>query len=84
MTISQIKTCIRYITNTTGETTDVIVPVELWEQIMNSLKDNASGLALIDEQEPKTQILADLRESLREAAAGKHFPISELWDNNEI
>jgi hypothetical protein len=51
---------------------------------MNSLKDNASGLALIDEQEPKTQILADLQESLREAAVGKHFPISELWDNNEI
>ncbi len=56
-----IENLIRYVTNTEGKTTDVLVPIELWQQIINSLNpDNSSGLAAIDEQEPKTQILADL------------------------
>jgi len=56
-----IKNLIRYVTNTEGKTTDVLVPIELWQQIINSLNpNNSSGLAAIDEQEPKTQILADL------------------------
>lgn len=39
----------------------MIVLLELWQQIIYSLStDNISGLALIDEQEPKEQILADL------------------------
>lgn len=60
MIIAQIKSQIRYVTNADGETTDVLVPVELWQQLMSSINsDNASGLAWIDEQEPKAQILAD-------------------------
>ena len=56
-----IENLIRYVTNTEGKTTDVLVPIELWQQIINSLNpDNPGGLAAIDEQEPKTQILADL------------------------
>ena len=56
-----IENLIRYVTNTEGKTTDVLVPIELWQQIINSLNpNNSSGLAAIDEQEPKTQILADL------------------------
>lgn len=73
---------IRYVTNADGETTDVIIPIELWRQIMSSvISDPVSGLALIDEQEPKAEILADLQESLRQAAAGQTFPVSELWDD---
>jgi hypothetical protein len=32
------------------------------------------------ETDSKAQILADLKESLRQADAGKTFPIAELWD----
>ncbi|MEA5569351.1 hypothetical protein [Anabaena sp. UHCC 0399] len=79
-----ISSQIRYVTNVDGETTDVLVPIELWQQLMSSVNpDNVSGLAWIDEQEPKAQILADLQESVRQAAVGQTFPVSELWDDIE-
>ncbi|AFZ24304.1 hypothetical protein Cylst_2062 [Cylindrospermum stagnale PCC 7417] len=83
MAIAQIESQIRYVTNVDGETTDVLVPLELWQQLISSINsDNASGLAWIDEQEPKAQILADLQESVRQvAAAGQTYPVSELWDD---
>jgi hypothetical protein len=81
MIIAQIESQIRYVTNIEGQTTDVLVPIELWQQLMSSINsDNVSGLAWIDEQEPKAQILADLQESVRQAAVGQTFPVSELWD----
>jgi len=84
MIIAQIASQIRYVTNADGETTDVLVPVELWQQLISSINsDNVSGLAWIDEQEPKSQILADLQESVRQAAVGQTFPVSELWDDIE-
>jgi hypothetical protein len=82
MTITQIENLIRYVTNAEGKATDVLVPLEIWQQIIYSLStDNISGLALIDEQEPKEQILADLQESVRLAAAGQTFPVSQLWED---
>ncbi len=82
--MTQIESQIRYVTNAHGETIDVLIPIELWQQLVSSVNsDNISGLAWIDEQEPKLQILADLQESVRQAAAGETFPVSELWDDIE-
>jgi len=82
MPIAQIANLIRYVTNSEGKTTDVLVPLEIWQQLIHSLNtDNISGLAWIDEQEPKEQILADLQESVRLAAAGQTFPVSQLWED---
>ena len=82
MPIAQIENLIRYVTNAEGKTTDVLVPLELWQQLIYSLNtDSVSGLALIDEQEPKEQILADLQESVRLAGAGQTFPVSQLWED---
>ncbi|MFM6400550.1 MAG: hypothetical protein ACKPFF_28065, partial [Planktothrix sp.] len=68
-----------------GETTDVLVPVELWQQLMNTINsDPVSGLASIDEQEPKSQILADLQESMQLATAGQTFPVSQLWEDTTV
>lgn len=62
MIMAQIENQIRYVTNAAGETTDVLVPIKLWQQLISSINsDNVSSLAWIDEQEPKAQILADLR-----------------------
>ncbi|CAN1213219.1 Addiction module component [Tumidithrix helvetica PCC 7403] len=81
MSIAPIDNRIRYVTNAEGETTDVLVPVELWQQILNSINfDSVSGLALIDEQEPKEKILSDLQESVRLATAGQTFPVTQLWE----
>ncbi len=82
MMITQIENLIRYVTNADGKTTDVLIPVELWQQLISSINsDSISGLAWIDEQEPKAQILADLQESVRQATAGQTFPISQLWED---
>jgi hypothetical protein len=74
---------VRYVTNAAGETTDVLVPFDLWQQLMNALQDPASGLAWVDEHEPNAQILADLQDSLKQAAAGQTLPVSQLWDGIE-
>ncbi len=85
MAITQIEHLIRYVTNADGETTDVLVPVELWQQLMNAINsDTVSGLAWIDEQEPKAQILADLQESMQLATAGQTFPVSQLWEDTTV
>jgi hypothetical protein len=82
MPIANIETLIRYVTNAEGKATDVLVPLELWQQLLHSLNtDNVSGLVWIDEQEPKDQILADLQESVRLAEAGKTFPVAQLWED---
>jgi len=45
---------IRYITNTEGKTIDVIVPVELWQQIINSINPDST----ISEQEDNLKSFA--------------------------
>jgi hypothetical protein len=37
-----------------------------------------------DDNTPDEQIIADLKESIRDAKAGKTFPISELWDGIDV
>ncbi len=80
MNLSQLETQVKYVSNASGETTEVIVPVALWEVLMDRLKPLLSGLDSLDENEPKEQILADLQESLRAGVAGNHQPISKLWE----
>ena len=80
MTITQIETSIRYLTDVSGEKTDVLIPVELWEKLLEFVQ-SASGLDPIDELEPNSQILADIETSIREIKSGQTFPISELWQD---
>ncbi len=79
MANSTLVNQIRYVTNSDGE--HVLVPLALWQQVISALQDPASGLAWIDEHEPKGQLLADLQASFKEAAAGQTFPVSQLWDD---
>lgn len=83
MVNSSLENRVRYVTNAAGETTDVLVPLDLWQQLINALQDPASGLAWVDEHEPKAQILTDLQTSLKQAAIGQTFPVSQLWDDIE-
>jgi hypothetical protein len=83
MNLSQLETQVKYVSDASGETTEVIVPVALWKMLLEKLSPEASGLDAVDEHEPKEQILGDLQESLRAATAGNHYPVSELWDGLE-
>ena len=83
MANSPLENRVRYVTNAAGEATDVLVPLDLWQQLLNTLQDPNSGLAWADENEPNAQILADLQASIKQAAAGQTYPISQLWDDVE-
>ncbi len=71
---------VRYLTNSEGEQTDVVVPISVWQQVLESLALLDSGLHPVDENEPKKSILADLTESVKAARRGETFPIAELWE----
>ncbi|MEO1133644.1 MAG: hypothetical protein AAFX40_13170 [Cyanobacteria bacterium J06639_1] len=74
---------IRYLTNSGGEPTDVLVPIDIWEQLISTLREQESGLAWIDEREPTSQLLEDLRSSLKEAVSQQTAPIAQLWQDIE-
>ena len=78
-----IEDSVRYLTNDKGERIEVVVPVELWNQLLNLIQSPAD-LNPIDEAEPNSQILADLKIALQEVKAGKTSPISELWEDIDV
>ncbi len=80
MNLSQIQNRIKYVTNAAGEKTEAIVPVEIWETLIELLQATESGLDPIDENEPKAGILEDLQESIRQSRTGQTYPVSELWN----
>lgn len=84
MVNSSLENRVRYVTNAAGATTDVLIPLDLWQQLINALQDPASGLAWVDEHEPNAQIFSDLQASLKLAAAGQTFPVSQLWDDEVV
>jgi len=84
MTIADFSKLVQYVTNTDGETTGVLVPLKVWENLLQSWQNLADQLEQIDEAEPKEKILQDLKESLRQTKAGQIFPISELWDEIDV
>ncbi|AFZ15695.1 hypothetical protein Cri9333_4939 (plasmid) [Crinalium epipsammum PCC 9333] len=81
MKLSQIQNQIKYVTNAAGEKTEVLIPVEIWETLIELLQPIESGLDPIDSNEPKAQILADLQESIRQGRTGQTYPVSALWDD---
>jgi hypothetical protein len=88
MNMTQLKNIVRYITNSQGEKTEVIIPIDFWNSLLptiifDEVSSTDSGLSSIDEDEPKSQILADLQESIRAAKAGETYPIAQLWDSTE-
>ena len=73
------KNKIRYLTNEEGQTTDVLIPLTLWEDILKNLDVEMNPL-----DESKTQLIADFKESLIDAKQGDTFPLEELWEDDEI
>ena len=63
MDISQIEPYLRYITNASGDKTEVIFPVDVWNSVIRFLQQTDSGLDAIDEYESKDAIVSDLQDS---------------------
>lgn len=73
MNINNINQKVRYLTNESGEKTDVLVPLEMGQNILNFLPKN-------EIEDSKELILNDLKQSLLDGKEGKTFPIEELWE----
>ena len=84
MAIADVRELVQYVTNAQGKTTGVLVPLEVWEELLKSWQALADELGQVDEAEPNEQILADLKDSLRQVKAGQTFPASELWDGIDV
>ena len=79
MNIDTLKNQIRYLTNQEGKPTDVLIPLTIWENIIEKL-----NLLSTDENDSKAQLIADLKQSLLDARDGKTYPLEELWEDSEL
>jgi hypothetical protein len=70
MTTTEAQALVKYVTNADGQTTDVLVPLSVWEALLedNSWEDPA----------PET-IAASLHRSLDDIKAGRTKPLAALW-----
>ncbi len=80
MTVENFRALVKYVTNAQGEKTDVLVPVKVWESLLNSFEALAIESDVDFDIDSKEQILQDLKDSVRQAQAGQSFPLADLWD----
>jgi hypothetical protein len=70
MTATEAQALAKYVTNAEGHTTDVLVPLSVWEALLE-------GSTLED---PDAEaIAASIERGLRDIKAGRTKPIAELW-----
>jgi hypothetical protein len=70
MTATEAQALVKYVTNAEGHTTDVLVPLSVWEALLE-------GSTLED---PDAEaIAASIERGLRDIKAGRTKPIAELW-----
>jgi PHD/YefM family antitoxin component YafN of YafNO toxin-antitoxin module len=70
MKTTEVQALVKYVTNADGQTTDVLVPLSVWEALLenNTLED------------PSPEEIADsLHRSLDDVKAGRTKPLAELW-----
>ncbi|MBW4692817.1 MAG: hypothetical protein KME27_13760 [Lyngbya sp. HA4199-MV5] len=80
MSGKDIQQLVQYVTDSQGTQTGVVVPIALWEKILEALDREEEGLSSIDEDEPKGRILADLEDAVRSARSGMVYSLDQLWD----
>ena len=78
MNLDSFKNKIRYITNEQGIKTDIVIPLVMWNNILEAL-----NLETSQDRDSKTELIADLKQSLLDAQEGKTFPLEELWEDIE-
>ena len=54
MTLVELKKLVTYVSSADGQPTAVLVPTEVWGEILRTLGHVESGLHSIDEAEPHT------------------------------
>lgn len=82
MDIKTLQDKVRYLTNQNGEKTDVLIPLIVWKNILETLEksDNNS----VDLEEEKRRVIAEFKQSILDAREGKTFPVETLWENIDL
>jgi hypothetical protein len=70
MTVTEAQALIKYVTNAEGQTTDVMVPLSVWEALVES--------STLEDPDPEA-IAASIERGLRDLKAGRTKPVAELW-----
>ncbi|NJM48861.1 MAG: hypothetical protein HC860_24060 [Alkalinema sp. RU_4_3] len=72
MTATEAQALVKYITNAEGQTTDALVPLSVWEALLE-------GSTLEDPD--AEEIAASIERGLEDIKAGRTRPIAELLDS---
>lgn len=72
MALTEARALVKYVTNADGQTTDVLVPIDLWEALLDACD--------LENPEPEA-IAASLHRALEDVHAGKTKPLAEVWDS---
>jgi hypothetical protein len=78
MNIDILKNKIRYLTNEEGKKTDVLIPLGMWENIIQILSQEITS-----DSDIKAQLITEFKQSLLDAQEGKTFPLEQLWEGIE-
>jgi hypothetical protein len=70
MTVAEAQALIKYVTNAEGQTTDVLVPLSVWEALVES--------STVEDPDPEA-IAASIERGLLDLKAGRTKPVAELW-----
>ncbi len=70
MTATEAQALVKYVTNAEGHTTAVLVPLSVWEALLE-------GSALEDPDDEA--IAASIERGLRDIKMGRTKPVAELW-----
>lgn len=78
MNIDILKNKVRYLTNEEGKKTDVLIPLGMWENIIQLLSQE-----ITPDSDIKAQLITEFKQSLLDAQEGKTFPLEQLWEGIE-
>ena len=72
MTTIEAQTLVKFVKNAAGQTTDVLVPLEVWEALLENYE--------LANPDPES-IAESLHRGLEDIKAGRTKPLAELWAN---
>ncbi|MBL1209904.1 hypothetical protein [Geminocystis sp. GBBB08] len=78
MNMDILKNKVRYLTNEEGKKTDVLIPLGMWENIIQLLSQE-----ITPDNDIKAELITEFKQSLLDAQKGKTFPLEQLWEGIE-
>lgn len=70
MTTIEAQTLVKFVKNAAGQTTDVLVPLAVWEALLENYE--------LEDPDPES-IATSLHRGLEDIKAGRTKPLAELW-----